>query len=100
MQFNRDEYAFLSRRGSVPPARRSRRRPDPEGEPGRVESRPSARGQSGTGAAAVRLALARRLEPARRVGRAARGAADDYRAGVRATWTAFGPGGRDEFGGR
>jgi hypothetical protein len=100
MQFDRDEYAFLSRRGSVPAARRSPRRPVPESEP--VLRRDGDRGH------ARAQAVGRRLEsvvsrPASRVRAATSrrvGAADDYRDGVRAMWTAFGSGGQDEFRGR
>jgi hypothetical protein len=93
MQFNRDEYAFLSRRGSVPVATRSRRRPVPESEP-----YPRPVGASPAESGRDRLSAA-----ASRAGHAARngvGSAQAFRAGVRATWTAFGAGGRDEFGGR
>ncbi|MEA2212633.1 MAG: hypothetical protein QOF83_2581 [Solirubrobacteraceae bacterium] len=98
MQFNRDEYAFLSRRGSVPAAGRSPRRPVPESEPDRDpdarRGRPRAtprpvRAAAGRPVSRVRAATTRRI-----------GAAGDYRHGVRATWTAFGSGGQDEFGGR
>ena len=100
MQFNRDEYAFLSRRGSVPVARRSPRRPVPESEP--PARRNGDRGHP-RARAAGRLIQAAVGGPVTRV-RAATGrcaeAADDYRHGVRAIWTAFGSGGQDEFRGR
>ena len=77
MQFRSDEYLLLSRRGSVPsPTRAGPHRPDPQPtEPPRP--RPSRR-------SAVRWALRRRIEVARAV-----------RGGLRAAWTAFGPGGQD-----
>lgn len=93
MQFNHQEYAFLSRRGSVPPALRAQRRPVPESEPWR---RPA----SASGAPTAR---SRRGWGMRRVGAAARRGAGSARAlyaGVSATWTALGTRGRDGFGGR
>jgi hypothetical protein len=91
MQFNRDEYTFLSRRGSVPPARRSRPRRvserEPVTSPARVpERRP---GRLSVGATRARAAVVRGVARAQA-----------FRTGVGATWTAFGAGGEDEFGRR
>lgn len=77
MQFRSDEYLLLSRRGSVPsPARAGPRQsePQPVAPP---QPRPSRQ-------SAVRRAVSRRVRAARAV-----------RHGLRATWTAFGPGGQD-----
>ncbi len=78
MQFDRDEFALLSRRGSVP--RTSRARPGPA-DPGRcpVQPRPRERRQSPL-VKSVRRHVAR---------------ARSLRAGVRATWTVFGDGQQD-----
>ncbi len=94
MQFNRDEYVFLSRRGSVPPARRSRRRPVSEAETsGSHTSQAQAQAQTRARLAVTLGSLGTATK------RRAR-AAGVYRAGVRATWTAFGRGGQDQSGGR
>lgn len=85
MQFNRDEYLLLSRRGSVPPALRSGPRPRPEWQP---ETQPS-RGRSleARSRGAVRTKASRPVEGVLAL-----------RSGLRATWTAFGSGGQDQFG--
>jgi hypothetical protein len=92
MQFNRDEYTFLSRRGSVPPARRYQPRRVPECEPvtpARAPGKRSGRARMSVGASRARAAVVRGVDRAQA-----------FRTGVRATWTAFGAGGQDEFGGR
>ncbi len=77
MQFRSDEYLLLSRRGSVPsPTRAGPRRPEP---PPVAPAQPRPPRQS-----AVRHAVSSRVRAARAV-----------RHGLRATWTAFGPGGQD-----
>jgi len=77
MQFRSDEYLLLSRRGSVPsPIRAGPRRPEPE-PVAPARARPSRQ-------ASVRRAVSSRVRAARAV-----------RRGLRATWTAFGPGGQD-----
>ncbi len=93
MQFNRDEYTFLSRRGSVPPARRSRPRRvserEPVTSPARVPGRRSGRARVSVGASRARAGVVRGVARAQA-----------FRTGVGATWTAFGAGGEDEFGRR
>jgi hypothetical protein len=94
MQFNRDEYTFLSRRGSVPPARRSQPRRVPEcvpvTPPARAPGKRSGRARRmSVGASRARAAVVRGVDRAQA-----------FRTGVGATWTAFGAGGQDEFGGR
>lgn len=100
MQFDRDEYALLSRRGSVPVARRSPQRPVPESEPGPETHRDSRPGRPSPTRRLIRAAVGRRMTGVRAATGRRIGAADDYRHGVRAMWTAFGSGGQDEFRGR
>lgn len=79
MQFKSEEYLLLSRRGSVPLPVRTRTWPRPERLP---RSRPQiVRIPRRT---AVRRGVAGRLTALR-----------DLHGGLRATWTAFGPGGED-----
>ena len=79
MQFKPDEYLLLSRRGSVPLPVRTSTRPRPERP---VRSPP--RSAKTPRRIVVTRGLARR-----------RAALRDLRGGLRATWTAFGPGDQD-----
>lgn len=90
MQFNRHEYALLSRRGSVPAALRAERRPVPESEPWQrpASDAPRASGRAG---------LARGASRVRAGARSGLGTARAFQSSVRATWTAFGAGGQDGF---
>lgn len=90
MQFNRDEYALLSRRGSVPVAVRSGSRPVSEADWGPRRARP----------ARVRTMVIAAAQGLRETGRRRVGSAHALSRGVRATWTAFGRGGGDQFRGR
>lgn len=78
MQFDRDEFAFLSRRGSVP--RTSRARPSAV-DPGRCSVQPGPR--------------ERRQSPLVKSVRRRVARVRSLRAGVRATWTVFGDGQQD-----
>jgi hypothetical protein len=93
MQFNRDEYAFLSRRGSVPVAIRPRRNPVPESEP-----YPRSVGASRADFGRDRWSAVARWAGGAALNRV--GSARAFRAGVAATWTALGAGGQDGFRGR
>lgn len=79
MQFKPDEYLLLSRRGSVPVPVRTPRRPRPE-RPVRSPPQPARTPR--------RIVVTRGLAGRRAVLR-------DLRGGLRATWTAFGPGDQD-----
>ena len=79
MQFKEDEYLLLSRRGSVPLPVRTPTRPRPERP---VRSRPQP--VKTPRRVVVKRGLAGRMAALR-----------DLRGGVRAAWTAFGPGSQD-----
>jgi hypothetical protein len=91
MQFDRDQYLLLSRTGNVPSALRFGSRPRAEGEgPGPGPAPEASRGSPG----------ARWVAPIQSLALRGHRAALDLSAGVRAAWTAFGPGREDEFRGR